>query len=346
MIVKEKHVTMKATKLFTLLALLMVFAVSCNKPDEPNNGGNNDSDVRVTTYTPQDICATTATCGGDVIVTQGLSLTELGVCWSTERNPSVDNSHISTRNWSEPFVCTITDLEPNTQYYVRAYALRGLEYYYGEDKNFTTLTIGGLNGHEYVDLGLPSGTLWATCNVGADKPEDYGDYFAWGETEPKTTYNGNTYKYCNANLNIGFFFTKYCNNSEYGYNGFTDNLTILQSSDDAATVNWGNNWCMPTVTQWRELYQNTTKTWTNQNGVSGSLFSSKNGAVLFLPSGGYRYNDTIKGIDQTGCYWSSSLTEMEYPGAWHFDFSSDFCDVGHKSSRFNGLSIRPVRSIK
>ena len=80
-----------------------------------------------------------------------------------------------------------------------------------------------IDGHEYVDLGLPSGTLWATCNVGADTPEGYGDYFAWGETEPKEVYSWETYKWCNGDE---YSMTKYCTNSQYGYNGFTDGSTI------------------------------------------------------------------------------------------------------------------------
>ena len=97
------------------------------------------------------------------------------------------------------------------------------------------------NGHEYVDLGLPSGTLWATCNVGATTPEGYGDYFAWGETTPKSVYNWDTYQYSNGGYTyideFRPYFTKYCNKSEYGYNGYTDTLTILQAGDDAATAN-------------------------------------------------------------------------------------------------------------
>ena len=107
---------------------------------------NKDSDVRVTTYTPQDITSTTAVCGGDVIVIQGLSLTELGVCWGKDSKPTVEDSHRSTSNWSEPYVCTITGLEPGTKYHVRAYALRGLEYYYGDAKSFTTEENGGGGG--------------------------------------------------------------------------------------------------------------------------------------------------------------------------------------------------------
>ena len=113
---------------------------------------------------------------------------------------------------------------------------------------------GILNGHEWVDLGLPSGTLWAACNVGATTPEGFGDYFAWGETTQKTTYDWNTYKYCMGNYNT---LTKYCSDSSYGYNGFTDTLTMLQVMDDAATVNWGNDWRTPTYDEWIELFENT-----------------------------------------------------------------------------------------
>ena len=135
--------TLKAT---AAIMLMMVFVTGCNKPDEPNNGGgnngNNDSDVRVTTYTPQEITQTTAACGGDVIV-QGLTLTKLGVCWSMEQNPTINDNNLSTTDWNAPFVCTLYHLNPNTTYHVRAFALRGLEYYYGEDKAFTTLDGGG-----------------------------------------------------------------------------------------------------------------------------------------------------------------------------------------------------------
>ena len=108
--------------------------------------------------------------------------------------------------------------------------------------------------HEWVDLGLPSGTLWATCNVGADNPEDYGDYFAWGETEPKVIYNWSTYKWCNGSVNT---MTKYCTDSGYGT---VDNKTELDPADDAATVNWGTSWRMPTLEQLDELL--TKCTWT------------------------------------------------------------------------------------
>lgn len=320
-----------------MLTVTLFFTTGCNKE-------NNYSDVRVTTYTPQDITQTTAKCGGDVIVEQGLSLSELGVCWSTERNPSVNDAHLSTVVWNEPYVCTITGLEPNTRYHVRAYVLRGLEYYYGEDKTFTTESNGEgggtWNGHDYVDLGLPSGILWATCNVGAETPEDCGDYFAWGETEPKTSYDWRTYKHCNGS---NYAITKYCYNSSHGYNGFTDFLTILLPEDDAATTNWGSGWCMPTKEQWEELIQNTTQLWTAQNGVFGGVYVASNGNSIFLPAAGGCYYDYLEGFDEYGSYWSSSLYLRSTELACPFDFDSDGPgNMNGGESRAHGMLVRPV----
>ena len=194
--------------------------------------------------------------------------------------------------------------------------------------------------HEYVDLGLPSGLLWATCNVGADNPGDYGDYFAWGETQPKSIYNWSTYQYCNGSYNT---LTKYCNNSSYGYNGFTDDLTTLEPSDDAATANWGDDWRMPTEEEWQELYQNTTVTWTTRNGVNGRLFTASNGNSLFLPASGYRNESTPEATGIIGDYWTSSL-DTDYPsGALSFFFNSSnyyisFCN------RLYGRNVRAVRT--
>lgn len=200
------------------------------------------------------------------------------------------------------------------------------------------------NGHEYVDLGLPSGTLWATCNVGADTPEGSGDFFAWGETMPKTTYNWSTYKYCNGGDGLNTL-TKYCGDSNFGYNGFTDNLTVLQMmDDDAATANWGSGWCMPTIEQWRELYLYTTHTWIAQNGVNGRLFTASNGNSLFLPAVGYRWDDVHNSAGSIGYYWSSSLDTISPYNARNFNFSSGGYYV-FDYPRSEGRSIRPVRSL-
>ena len=322
---------LKAVAAIMLMTAVLTF-IGCKK--------SGDSDVRVTTYTPQYITATTAKCGGDVIVTQGLTLTEFGVCWSKERNPIAENLHLFTSNWSEPYVCTITDLEPDTKYYVRAYALRGLEYYYGEEKSFITESVGGgLDNHTWVDLGLPSGTLWATCNVGANAPEEFGYYFAWGEIQPKDTFNWDTYKYCkNGNE---YLLTKYCDDASYGYNNFIDNLTMLQHSDDAATANWGNDWRIPTVEEWEELSQNTTYTTTTQHGVFGCLFTAVNGNSIFLPAAGICMGGTVY-HDICSCYyWSSSLSYGGPNRAYNFVVDAG---IGFRNHRCFGQSVRAVRS--
>ena len=201
---------------------------------------------------------------------------------------------------------------------------------------------GGGDEHAYVDLGLPSGLLWATCNVGADTPEAYGDYFAWGETQPKDTYDWSTYQYSNGGSTT---MTKYCNNSSYGYNGFTDNLTTLLPEDDAAAANWGGNWRMPTKEEFQELYNNTTVTWTQQNGVNGRLFTASNGNSLFLPAAGVRLNDELNVAGEWGFYGSSSLG-ADFPygpnNASNFYFDSDNYYM-YYVSRYYGLTVRPVR---
>jgi hypothetical protein len=320
----------------------VVFAAGCTPKED------NDSDVKVTTHTPQYITSTTAVCGGAVIVSQGLSLTELGVCWGTDSEPTVEDSHLSISNWSESYVCVITGLAPATTYHVRAYALCGSEYYYGEDKSFTTKENGGGgDDHEYVDLGLPSGTLWATCNVGATTPEGYGDYFAWGETQPKSYYNWSTYKYCNCNGDT-VKLTKYCNKSDYGNNYFTDNLTTLESDDDAATANWGNDWCIPSGDQWIELWNNTNIVWAiTSNGVFGRLFTASNGNSLFLPAAGYyREDDFYNNDNSNGYYWWNSLC-TSYPfDAWSFYFDSGSYCYTYRSKRCDGRSVRAVRAAR
>ena len=195
----------------------------------------------------------------------------------------------------------------------------------------TTVCFRGTAIHEddYVDLGLPRGTLWAICNLGANAPEDYGDYFAWGETTPKDVYNWSTYQYGDGDT-----FTKYTG---------SDGLTTLLPGDDAATANWGSGWRMPTREEWQELYNNTTVTWTTQNGVSGRLFTATNGNSLFLPAAGHRYNSSLCYAGSLGLYWSSSLYTGDPYGAWESDFNSAGCGM-YYFGRYFGVSVRAVRS--
>ena len=214
-------------------------------------------------------------------------------------------------------------------------------YVEGNQKTSGEVTSGNYKGHEWVDLGLPSGTLWATCNVGADTPEDYGDYFAWGETMTKSSYGWSNYKNCNGSYDR---LTKYCNKSSYGNNGFTDNLTLLQACDDAATANWGSGWCMPTNSQWEELKNNTTVTWTTQNGVKGRKFTASNGKSLFLPAAGYRNGSKLHFAGSRGYYWSSSIYTGHPDVAWLLRFLSDNVYMILNDDRKYGQSVRAVRS--
>ena len=295
--------------------------------------------ITITTGEPTDITAESATVGGEVTLLTDTHVFMRGVCWGTTSDPDIDGSYFLDGAGEGPFNVTLDELTPNTTYYVRTYAVSDHGLAYGEEKSFTTLDNGG-GEHAYVDLGLPSGLLWATCNVGAENPEDYGNYFAWGETTTKSTYNWGTYQYCNGISNT---LTKYCNNSSYGYNGFTDNLTILLPEDDAATANWGNGWRMPTKEEFEELYNNTTVTWTTQNGVNGRLFTASNGNTLFLPAAGCRYISSLDGAGNFGYYWSSSLYTGSPHFAWSFYFGSDNYGV-YLYYRYYGHSVRPVRS--
>ncbi len=197
---------------------------------------------------------------------------------------------------------------------------------------------GSIGNHDYVDLGLPSGTLWATCNVGADAPKDYGDYFAWGETGPKEVYAWNTYQFGNYSDGI----TKYFMRPFENFQGFADDIKVLEECDDAASVLWGGGWHIPTYNQWRELINNCTLDGPHVNGVNDWAFVGPNGNRLVLPFAGFKEGTTVSGY--YGYYWSSSLY-AEHPddsgSAWLFfnegnDYSMSF------DTRNLGLTIRPV----
>ncbi len=200
--------------------------------------------------------------------------------------------------------------------------------------------------YEYVDLGLPSGTLWATMNVGADSPEDYGDYFAWGETEPKDYYNWSNYKWCNGTYNS---ITKYCNNDKFGV---VDNKTELDLDDDAAYVNMGPGWRMPSTEQIQELIDNCNSKWTTRNDVEGVLLTSKkNGASLFLPAAGLGEGSSEYNLEGTHGYYSSrsltyffDMTINGYDAYYHIllRFYYEYLE-SNDGSRCAGNSVRAVR---
>lgn len=196
------------------------------------------------------------------------------------------------------------------------------------------------NHPHMIDLGLPSGTLWACCNVGASKPEEYGSYYAWGETKTKSVYIWPTYSYW------------YDSDGDYqrDRNEFTNiGIDIAGTSYDAATANWGAPWRMPTLAQIQELLDNTTSKWTTQNGVYGRKFTGRNGGFVFLPTAGYRWNDYLDNEGSYGYYWSSSLGERDPVYPWENGLDYAYF-LGFYSGdaywactdRCSGYSVRPV----
>lgn len=197
------------------------------------------------------------------------------------------------------------------------------------DVNITTI-FNPISIGEAVDLGLPSGLLWSNMNIGATTPEGYGNYYAWGETDTKDTYTWDTYKYGNSTTNI----TKY--NS-------TDGLTTLESTDDAAAVNWGGTWRMPTTEEYTELRENCTWTWTTKNGVNGYEVKGTNGNSIFLPAAGYRNNEDLSEVGFFGYCWSGLLYSAVPQSSFCFIFSQNNI-FNRAQDRFFGYPIRPVKS--
>ena len=187
---------------------------------------------------------------------------------------------------------------------------------------------------EYVDMGLS--VKWATCNLGAKKPEEYGIYYAWGETETKMIYDWSGYKWCNGSDNS---ITKYNTSSS---RGSVDNKTVLDAADDVARVNLSGKWRIPTDAEWTELRSICTWKWTTQNGVRGYMVTSKiNGNSIFLPAAGYRRDTNLSDASSAGYYWSSSLRTDRPYRAWNVNFESG--DINRSDyNRFYGHSVRPV----
>lgn len=259
---------------------------------------------------------------------------EVGVCYSDENSkPTYSDAHKTLGSSMTDYTININYIDPGTTYYYRTYVKLLGEVYY--DPNVYSITTLGtkptyyytiVNGHKFVDLGLPSGLLWARNNVGASTPYADGDYYAWGETQTKSYYSWSTYKW-------GSNPTKY--NS-------SDGKTTLEASDDVATVKWGKECRMPSRAEFQELYNKCDWTWkSNYNGTSGYLVKGPNGQTIFLPASGYRYGDlSYHGSD--GYYWSSSLYTSNTDYAYYLNFDSGFinpCDINY---RYNGHSVRPV----
>ena len=190
---------------------------------------------------------------------------------------------------------------------------------------------GTISDHDYVDLGLS--VKWATCNVGASRFTDYGDYFAWGETEPKEDYSWETYMWCNGGSET---INKYCKSSDYVF--------VLESLDDAATVNWGEKWRMPTIAELQELRHNCAWKWNTINGVNGYKITAKNNNWIFLPATGLLMSSGIAETSQ--CYiWSSSINSDNTRSAYFlyvYKISSTIYSRSSNGNRNCGLPVRPV----
>ena len=268
----------------------------------------------VTTGTASSISAANATLSGDVTFDGNATVTARGFVYGTSANNL--SQTVQSGSGTGSFTKALTGLSSNTTYYYKAYATNTAGTAYGDVMTFTTpASTGTVNGHDWVDLGLPSGTRWATCNVGASSPTAYGNYYAWGETTTKSSYTEDNYTY-------------------------TGNPTTLPSSADAATANWGSGWRMPTYNEMNELKNNCTVTWTTQSGVNGSLFTGPNGNSIFLPAAGSRNDTSLGGAGSNGYYRSSSLTSNA-SNAWFLYFRSGNCGVS-SSGRYYGLSVRAV----
>ena len=216
---------------------------------------------------------------------------------------------------------------------------------------------GKENGHEWVDLGLTSGTKWATCNVGANRPEQYGGYYAWGELQQKSIYTHDTYRFY-----YGGKVTKYINDKKK-----------LDFADDVAHVNWGGKWVMPTKAQQAELLSECYWVWTenyrgsgvkgyvvykakilihvgqiSERGESPSSYYNLSDTHIFLPAGGLHEQGNLENDGFGGCYWSSSLCPYSQYEAWYIIFSptgaavSFFGILDDNDSRHTGGSVRAV----
>ncbi len=269
---------------------------------------------------------------------------EIGVCYSKNNTvPTTNDDCQILGSTMRSYTFTLASLISGTVYYYRVYVKLGDETFYGDVCNAQTSgtkpadNSKTINGHKFIDLGLPSGLLWAETNIGAETAADDGDYFAWGETATKDTYNWSTYKYGSSYDNM----TKY--NS-------TDGKTVLENSDDAAYVNWGSSCRMPTQAEFSELCNTTYCTWTWTSKTTSSnvtingyeVTSKKNGNSIFLPASGYRYESYLYYHGSYGDYWSSALNSYGTSIAYSLYFSSGHFYSGYGYRRYLGFTVRPV----
>ncbi|MGM9818982.1 MAG: hypothetical protein ACI30B_08410 [Paludibacteraceae bacterium] len=339
-----------------LFAALSIGFIACDNDDEPhldNDDDNNENVVDIEGEEDYYSCdSTEMVCTGKAYeITNSsarvdatihipvvlMASAKFGVQISTNLHDLQDHTNVkncATKNLtSNNFTVILKPLAPGTTYYYCAYIYMDDVYIYGLIREFKTLGESE-NGYGYVDLGLSSGLKWAACNVGAITPEEYGNYYAWGETTPKTAYKWSTYKWCDGYSNR---ITKYCTDSDYG-----DNKTVLDKEDDAAAVNMGGSWRMPTFGELYELETKCTWTWTTQNSKKGYLVTSKtNGNSIFLPAAGCHYDGDL--YNWPDGYWSSSLYSNGSDYAYYLCIYSGGLSLTYNDNdRCIGRSVRGV----
>ena len=317
---------MKKLSLF-LVALTMILFSCKPEPEQPVG-------PVVITAEVTEITLNSAKCGGGVSDGGGAVVVERGVCWNTSGNPTVLDIRVKdVEGGLGTYISNITGLEHNTTYYVRAYATNANGVAgYGEEVSFTTLAAyspatGTSNGYGYVDLGLS--VKWATCNVGATSPEEYGDYFAWGETTIKSNYS------------VSNCPTDGLSESELQSQGYIDSEGNLTPQYDAATANWGGNWRMPTYDELEELITKCTWEWMNTNDFKGYRVTGPNGNNIFLPASGYRSGSSLFSAGSSGYYWSSSPIGSDSNYAYYLSFDSGRHDM-FNYYRCYGWSVRSI----
>lgn len=227
----------------------------------------------------------------------------------------------------------LQNLQPGATYSYRAYIYVDGEYYYGETRSFTTKNSAEDVACEMVDLGLS--VKWASCNVGASSPEQYGSYYSWGEITTKSNYTWNTYKWCDGTMTS---LTKY--NAD-AHIGVVDNKKSLDPDDDVAHIRWGGTWRIPSIDEMKELISKCTWEWTTQRGVNGQKVTGPNGNSIFLPAAGYRHGVFTENNGTYGCYWSSSLGDFYSSSAGYLSFDREKILSGG-TYRHRGRPIRPV----
>ena len=323
---------MKTTKYLIMYMLLACVALyGCQEIEEPIN-----NIPTVTTHEVEKVGTTTAYLTGEISEKNFVR----GKFLLSTTEEFTDYIEVDANAKGMQFYADIEGLATGTTYYCILSVTDGRSEVKGKVVKFTTQNNSVA---EIVDLGLS--VKWASFNVGASKPEDYGDYFAWGEIEEKKTYSWETYTWCNGTSQS---FTKYCTNSQYGT---VDDIQNLLLEDDVAQVKWGENWRIPTESECQELREKCTWTWGEQNGIMGYHVKASNGNSIFLPAAGGSWVDSNGyTVDNKrglyGFYWSSTLGDDYNHNACSFYFYENSGYSGSTANRSNGRSIRPVYDDK